>query len=173
MKIITDSLRLKVIKDHETVIKSAPSDSIVWETHVLRTLNHIAGVPHIRGTTPGICGDNMSTIVMDLMPGEPLSTLSLSDIDVKSILSQIYTILLSIYSVGVAHMSIKKEDILYSSDGVVSLIGFSKAAFIEPNPMSMFQVSPDMIGTIDRFKITGPNRIVTGSYVSLARSLGC
>lgn len=165
IKVLTD----KVIKDSETVIKTASRDAICWEASILGALEGVDGVPHVRGKTNSMGSEDTMTLVVDLMPGVPLS--SGVKHDPRHVMSQLYTILWNVYAAGVAHMNVTPDNVLCSEDGTVSLIGFSGAAFIEPNPIDRFRSSPDVTGINNGFTLTGPNKTITGSFSSLVMSL--
>jgi len=169
VKVITDTEGKKVIRDYETVIKTASRDAICWEASILKALDGVAGVPHVRGKASSMGSEDTVTLVMDLMPGELLSK-GLKG-DYRDVMSQLYVILWNVYAAGVAHMNVTPDNVLCSDDGVVSLIGFSGAAFIEPNPLDRFRASPDMVGGNNGFTLTGPNKTVSGSFASLVVSV--
>lgn len=170
MKVISPAPK-KILKDMDQVIKKGTG--LEWEAHILKAIDHIAGVPHVRGFG-AVMGDDtgeLRSLVMDEMPGVPLSVHRPTVSD-EQILSQLYTILVNIYAAGVAHMRILPENVMCTDKGLVSLVGFSQAVLIEPNPMVRFRASPDMTGRVDGFVITGPNKEVSGSYKEVADFLG-
>lgn len=160
MKTLLETEEKAIHVDGDTLIKVGPAASIDWEAHILDVLRRVRGVPRVRGITTSL-GGRRRTLIMDLLPGKPVT-------DTRGgVLPQLLNILSAIYEAGVAHMRIKKENVLYGS-GLVGLIGFSKACLLEANPMAYFPRSPDMIGEVGAgFTLNGPLAVPEGCYADL------
>lgn len=171
MRLLKQSDKYRIFSDGDTIIKIGPRDSIVWEHDILKELDGIAGVPQVRGLTPpmgGFSGD--MTLIMDRMNGVSLD--DLTDLrQLPSVIPSLYSILLSIYSRNICHLRVTPDHIIVDPMGVVSLVGFSKAARVESVSQSSMGSSPDIIGVINHDIVNLKSRHipkVEGGYPTIA-----
>lgn len=148
MKLIKDSERGKVFRDHDQVLKVKNGPEAAWEAHILTLLSGIPGIPEYRGMTDVIGGHpGVQTLVMDLMPGTPLSE-AIPPVRASTILSQLETIITKMYLRSVCHTRITPEHVLCTEHGQVALVGFAAATVFESAPMEYFSANPDLVGEV-------------------------
>lgn len=164
MKVIIETPEKCIYADGQTIIKTGTAEALDWEVQILETLSRVHGVPHIRGFTTTM-GGSRRTLIMDLLPGEALKAPK------GPVFQQVLNVLAAVYEAGIVHMRVTPENVFYG-DGIISLIGFSKASILESNPMELFNKSPDMTGYVDSpFKLRGPLTKPEGCVSSLIQKV--
>lgn len=148
-----------IYEDNGSILKVGPHEAIRWEAHVLDVLKGIHGIPQVQSVSTTMGKASESCLIMDLMPGQSLPPHSLGSS--KAVLASLYSIITSMYMRGVAHRRLTKEHILVNDLGAVSVIGFSKAGFLDQYPLHLVNTSPDFIGQPHKFKVTGPQGPLT------------
>lgn len=171
MKLIKEN-GCKIYEDNGSILKVGPHEAIRWEAHVLNVLKGIHGVPQVQSVSTTMGEASESCLIMDLMPGQSL--LLDSQGSSKAVLASLYSIITSMYMRGVTHRRLTTEHILADDSGAVSVIGFSKAGFLDQYPLHLVNTSPDFIGKDHTFKVTGPQGPLTegkGCYNHIVSTL--
>ena len=153
-----------IYEDNGSILKVGPHEAIRWEAHVLDVLKGIHGIPQVQSVSTTMGEASESCLIMDLMPGQSLpNSQGSSD---KAVLASLYSIITSMYMRGVAHRRLFPGHIIVDNSGAVSVVGFSKAGFLDQYPLHLANSSPDFVGRPHKFKITGPD-------VPLIKAEGC
>ena len=164
MRTILETPERGIYVDGDSLIKTGPADSLEREAYILGLLVGVRGVPRVRSFSTSL-GGKRKTLMMDLMPGEPVDRLR------DGMLAQIGSMVAMLYDAGVAHMRLRPEHVLYGN-GVVSLVGFSKASVLRCNPMARWGLSPDVTGELsEEFKAEGPLSHPEGCIHTLLEAL--